>query len=87
MPKNVQSMWVILPLGRLKRHLGKKVSPKMKTFHVACESAHGPSYEETVRADDPKSAKKLVAARAKEKGLNPTHFTAIEVATPKQAGA
>ena len=51
----------------------------MKTYHVQCDCVHGPSYEETVTAEDPKSAKKLVAARAKEQGLYPTAFKAVEI--------
>lgn len=55
----------------------------MKHFHVECESPHGPKYEETVQAADPKSAKKLVAARAMAQGFAPTHFTAVEVEAPR----
>ena len=51
----------------------------MKTFRVECSNPHGPTFEETVQAEDPKAAKKLAAGHAKEKGMNPTHFTATEV--------
>jgi len=59
----------------------------MKYFHVECSAPHGPSFEETVLADDAKAAKKLVAGHAKEKGLSPTHFTATEVPQPRVATA
>lgn len=55
-----------------------------KSFHVECrefQAAKGPIFEETVEAIDAKAAKKLAAAHAKEKGLHPTAFIAVEVPT------
>lgn len=55
----------------------------MKTFQVECQERKGPCYAETVEAPDEKTAKKVVAARAKASGFNPTRFTAIEITPTK----
>jgi len=59
----------------------------MKSFHVECSAPHGPTFEETVQAEDQKAAKKLVQAHAKAQGMNPTHFTATEVPQPRVPAA
>lgn len=54
-----------------------------KSFHVECrefQAAKGPIFEETVEAIDAKAANSA-AAHAKEKGLHPTAFIAVEVPT------